>query len=110
MCLTGKEEEQMRRAERKILRTILGPIRTNENESRQRMNYEVFTEMKDEDIIKFINTRRINWLVHISRREENDTLKTLLEQKPMEDRTRGRPRLRWMDQVKKDLKTLKITN
>lgn len=110
MCLTGKEEEKIRRVERRILRTILGPIKINENKSRQRMNYEIVDDMKGEDIIKFIKSRRIEWLGHISRKEKDDRLKKILEWKPAEDRTRGRPILRWMDQIKKDLKTLKIAN
>ena len=45
LCMTQKQEEDLRIAERKIMRTILGPIRMNEHEYR-RTNEELAQEME----------------------------------------------------------------
>lgn len=42
-----KEEEDLRIVERKIMRTIIGPIKTTDNEYRARMNFEIKEKKPD---------------------------------------------------------------
>jgi hypothetical protein len=59
-------------------------------------------------VTSFIKGQRIQWLGHIMRRGENETVRVALEWKPQGNRPRGRPRKRWIDVVEKDLKSLGI--
>ena len=54
------------------------------------------------DIKAIIKSRRLRWLGHIVRREDESILKTVYNNQPEGRRPVGRPRLRWNDQVLKD--------
>jgi len=64
--------------------------------------------MKQEDIIKFINSQRLRWAAHVMRMENTRTTRKITEWTPYETRPVGRPRLRWTVQVEEDLKRMKI--
>ena len=66
LSITQKQEEDLRIAERKILRTILGPIRLNEHEYRRRVNEELAWEMEI-DVVRRIKQLRTRWLGHVWR-------------------------------------------
>ncbi|KAK4882770.1 hypothetical protein RN001_003028 [Aquatica leii] len=108
--MTKKEEEELRIFERKIIRQILGPINTGENEYRPRMNFEIRDQMKGEDIVNYIKSQRIKWLGHVMRKDKTKTIRIVTEWKPTENRKRGKPKIRWIDDVVDDLKTLEIKN
>ena len=65
MTMTKKDEEDLRITERKIIRTILGPVKVTENEYRIRMNFEIEQELEGEDIIRKIKQQRAKWLGHV---------------------------------------------
>lgn len=44
------------------------------------------------------------------RKNESTSIRAAIEWQPMEKKPRGRPRKRWIDGVKQDLETLKVTN
>jgi hypothetical protein len=52
--------------ERKIIRRIYGPVMEN-NVWRIRYNEELNTLLKGEDIVRFIKSQRIKWLVHVEK-------------------------------------------
>jgi hypothetical protein len=60
------------------------------------------------DIMRFIKEQRINWLGHIQRMDRTRPTGKLLDWKRMGTRPVGRPRQRWQEDVKEDLKKLKI--
>jgi len=62
------------------------------------------------DIVKFIKAQRIKWLGHIQRMDQARPTRKLLDWKPMGTRPLGRPRQRWQEGVREDLKKLKIKN
>lgn len=72
------------------------------------MNHEVTQLMGGEDIIKVIKAQRLKWFGHIQRREPDAIIKKILDWKPVETRPRGRPKLRWLDQVTEDIKRMGI--
>jgi len=56
------------------------------------MNYELNELIKNADIVRFIESRRIAWLGHVMRMDDKRTPKRILEWKPTGTRTRGGPR------------------
>lgn len=72
-----------------------------------RENPEILREIGGADIVRFIKAQRIRWLGHIMRKE-GSTIKLITQWKPGEDRPRGRPRIRWHDEVTKDLRKMGV--
>jgi hypothetical protein len=48
--------------------------------------------------------------VHVIRREHEGIVKRIMLVKPEGKRKKGRPRMRWMDGVEKDLRNLAVVN
>jgi len=89
------------------LRKICGP--TNENgQWRIKNNLELITKYKSQDIVTVIKTGRLEWLGHVIRMNETRTVKKIFEGKLEGRRGRGRPRLRWIDEVEDDLRKLGV--
>jgi hypothetical protein len=57
--------------------------------------------------VKFIKAQRIRWLDHVKRIEAGAMPRTM-EGRLFIGRRRGRPRLRWVDDVVADLRAMKI--
>jgi hypothetical protein len=57
--------------------------------------------------VKFIKAQRIRWLGHVKRMEVGAMPRKMTEGRLFTGRRKGRPRLRWMDDVA-DLKAMKI--
>ncbi|KAK4872081.1 hypothetical protein RN001_016205 [Aquatica leii] len=62
------------------------------------------------DIVNYIKSQRIKWLGHVMRKDKTKTIRIVTEWKPTENRKRGKPKIRWIDDVVEDLKTLEIKN
>lgn len=105
--LTKKSEELVRIWERKILRKIYGPTCDN-GLWRMKMNHELYDKFKSPDIIAIIKVRRLEWLGHVMRMQNQRTAKKILEGKPEGRRRIGRPRLRWLDDVEADLREMGV--
>ena len=63
---------------------------------------------KDPSKVKVIKTAKLRRLGHIARMEDNVLCKKINFSQPEGSRKKGRPRLRWIDSVLKDLKTLEV--
>uniref|UniRef100_A0A8D8PR77 Endonuclease-reverse transcriptase n=1 Tax=Cacopsylla melanoneura TaxID=428564 RepID=A0A8D8PR77_9HEMI len=59
--LTQKDQESLRRFERKIVRRIYGAVQENET-WRIRYNDEINNILHGEDIVRFIKSQRIRWV------------------------------------------------
>lgn len=108
LCMSADEEEQLRVFERRIMRSILGPKKVCNEEQRALMNHEITRIMNGEDIVKYIKSQRLRWLGHVMRANNSTAIKAITVWRPSESRPRGRPRIRWWDQVASDLKEMKI--
>jgi hypothetical protein len=91
--------------ERKILRKMYGPTKEN-GQWRIRTNEKLRTKSKSQDIVTVIKIRRLEWLGHLIRMNETRSVKKMCEGKLEGRRGRGRPRLRWVNNVEDDLRKL----
>jgi hypothetical protein len=71
-------------------------------------NIHIFIFKFGKDIVKFIKDQRIRWLGHVKRMEVGAMPRKMMEGRLFIGRRKGRPRLRWMDNVIADLKVMKI--
>ena len=60
------------------------------------------------NIVRMIKSRRLRWSGHISRNEEGRSAFKILTGKPAGKRPLGKPRCRWADNVRMDLKEIGI--
>jgi hypothetical protein len=105
--LTSKIEKMLMTWDRKILRKIYGPTKEN-GQWRIKTNAELIIKYKSQDIITVINIRRLEWLGHVIRMDETGSVKKIFEGKLGGRRGRGRPRLRWINDVEDDLRKLGV--
>jgi len=93
--------------ERKILRKIYGPTKEN-GQWRIKTNAELITKYKSQDIVTVIKITRMEWLGHVIRMNETRSVKKTFEGKLEGRRVRGRPRLRWINDVEDVLRKLGV--
>jgi hypothetical protein len=93
--------------ERKILRTVHGPV-VDQGIWRIRVNKVLRELYKDLDIEANIKQKRLEWTGHVVRMDQGRRVQKISESKPEGSRRKGRPRLRWMKDVGKDLQEMKV--
>ena len=69
-------------------------------------NEEIGEKMGIENIAVRCVKARLRWLGHVKRRDDEYSGRRAMEMVPPEKRRRGRPKLRWMDCVRKDLEAM----
>jgi hypothetical protein len=102
-----EEERALAVFERKIVRKIYGTVKGNEL-WRIRRNNELEAIIKGENIVRFIKCQRIRWLGHMERMQDTAIPKKMLYGKLHATRRRGRPKMRWLDDVSTDLRKMGI--
>jgi hypothetical protein len=91
--------------ENKVLRRILGPKRDEvTGEWRRLHNRELYALYSSPNIIWVIKSRRLRWAGHVARMGESRGAYRALVGKPEGRRPLGRPRRRWEDNIKMDLR------
>ena len=55
-------------------------------------------------ITTYATQKRLSWYGHVMKREDTNIAKQVITMKVGGKRHRGRPRLRWMDRVRSDLR------
>jgi hypothetical protein len=87
-----------------VLRSIFGPRRDEVSEGWEKLHNE---ELRDShtspSIIRMIKSRRMRWVGHVARMREKRNAYRLLVEKPEGKRPLGRPRRRWVDNIRMDL-------
>ena len=91
--------------ERKILLDQLKKIMVT-GESKQ--NIELGELIKHRNTINYVKAQRLSWFGHINRMSETSIVKKTHKWKPFTGRPVGRPKSRWEDDVRNDLKTTKL--
>jgi hypothetical protein len=105
--LTVREEHRLRVFENRMLRRIFGPKRDEvTGEWRKLHNGELHNLFPSPDNIRQIKSRRTRWAGHVaSMGEERKVYKVLLG-KPEEKRPLERPRRRWENYIRMDLREI----
>jgi len=94
--------------ERKILRKIFGPTKEANGIWRIKTNKELVELIKHRNIINYVKAQRLSWFGHINRMPETSTVKRIHKWKPFTGRPAARPKCRWDDDVRNDLKKMKL--
>ncbi|KAJ4438642.1 hypothetical protein ANN_14589 [Periplaneta americana] len=103
--LTLREEHRLRMFENKVLRKIFGAKRDEvTGEWRKLHNTELQALYSSPDIIRNIKSRRLRWAGHVARMGESRNVYRVLVGRPEGKRPLGRPRRRWEDNIKMDLR------
>jgi hypothetical protein len=90
--------------ENKVLRSILGPKRDEVTGGWRKLHHEKLRDLyASPSIIRIIKSRRMRWARHVARMGEKKNACRLLAGKPEGKRPLGKPRRRWVDNIKMDL-------
>ncbi|KAJ4428715.1 hypothetical protein ANN_25708 [Periplaneta americana] len=99
------EEHRLRVFENKVLKKIFGAKRDEvTGEWRKLHNTELHALYSSPDIIRNIKSRRLRWAGHVARMGESRNAYRVLVGRPEGKRPLGRPRRRWEDNIKMDLR------
>ena len=102
--LTLQEERKLRVFENRVLRKIFEPRREVTGEWR-RLHYEELNDLySSPNIVRVIKSRRMRWAGHVVRMGEERGVYRVLVGKPEGRRPLGRPRRRWADNIRMDLR------
>ena len=105
--LTLREERKLLVFENMVLRRIFGPMRDEvTGEWRRKHNEELNDLYFSPNIVRVIKRRRFRWAGHVARMGEKRGLYRVLVGKPEGKRPLGRPRRRWVDNIKMNLQEL----
>jgi hypothetical protein len=110
-CETGpvtlREEHRLRFFENRVLR-IFGPKREEDGSWRKLHNDELCSLYSSPNIIRVIKSRRMRWAGHVARMGEGRGVYRVSVGRPEGKRPLGRPRRRWEDNIKIDLREIGI--
>jgi hypothetical protein len=105
--LTLREEHRLRMFENRVLRRIFGPKRDEVmGERRKFHNEELHNLYSFPDIIMQVKSRRMRWEGHVTRMGEERKVYKVLVGKPEGKKPLGRPRCRWEDGNRMDLREI----
>jgi hypothetical protein len=102
--LTLREEHRLRVFENKVLRMICGTKRDKVIGGWRKLHNEELRDLcSSPSIIRIMKSRRMRWAGHVARMRENRNAYWLLVGKPEGKIPLGRPRRRWVDNIKMNL-------
>ena len=101
--LTLREERKLRVFENMVLRRMFGPRRDEVTEEWRRLHNEELNDLySSPNIVWVIESRRMKWAGHVARMGEERRVYRVLVGKPKGKRPLGRPRRRWVDNIRMD--------
>jgi len=99
-----REEKKLRVFENMVLRRIFGPRRDEETGEWRRLHNEELNDLYcSPNIVRVIKSRRMRWAGHVACMGEERWVYRVLVGKPEGKRPLGRPRRRWVDNIRMDL-------
>ena len=107
--LTARDRSRLLVFENRVLRTILGPVWDPvTGQPRLRSNREIRNLTDQPLIVSVVRARRLRWAGHVVRAPENRGIRRALYGRAGGRRPQGRPRMRWVDNVRQDAQTLGV--
>jgi hypothetical protein len=91
-----------------VLRRIFGPEREEDGSWTKFYNDELHSLYSSHNIVRVIKSRRMWWARHVVRIGEGIDIYRVLIGRPEGKRSLGRPRRRWEDNIKMDLREIGI--
>jgi hypothetical protein len=91
-----------------VLRKIFGPEREEHGSWKKLHHDELHSLYSSTNIVRVVKSRKMRWAGHEARMEEGRGVYRFLVGRPEGKRPLGRPRLRWEDNIKKDLREIGI--
>ena len=107
--LTENIKQKLLVFERKILRRIFGPTQKANGQWRLKTN-ELEKAINNENTVRYIKYKRLRWLGRVERMTNERVTKTIHKWKPYATRPKGRPKGRWEDDMRNDLRKMGVTN
>jgi hypothetical protein len=102
--LTLRKEHRLGVFENRVLRRIFGPKRDEvTGEWRKLHNKQLHDLYSSPSIIRILKARRMRWVGYVARMGGKRNTYRLLVGKPEGKRPVGRPRLKWLDNIRMDL-------
>jgi hypothetical protein len=99
--LTLREKHRLRVFENRVLRRIFGPKRDEVTGEWRKLHNEGLRDLySSPSIMRIIKSRRRRWAGHVTRMGEMRNDYRLLVGKPERKRPLGRPRRRWVDNIR----------
>jgi hypothetical protein len=105
--LTLKEEHRLTVFENSVL-SIFGPKGEEDGSWRKLHNDELRSLYSSLNIVRLIKSRRMRWAGHVARMEEGRGVYRLFVGRPECKRPLGRPRRRWENNIKMELREVGI--
>jgi hypothetical protein len=107
LSLTLTEEHRLRVFENRVLRRIFGPKRDEVTGGWRKLhNEELHILYSSPSIVRVIKARGMRWAWHVARMGEARGAYNILVRMPEGRRPLGRPRRRWEDNIKMDLREI----
>ena len=104
MLTTLREERKLRVFENMVLRRIFGPRRDEVTGEWRRLHNEELSDLySSSNIVRVIKSRRMRWAGHVALMGKERGVYRFLLRKPEGRRPLGRPRRRWVDNIRTDL-------
>ena len=105
LSLTLREERRLRAFENMVLRRVFGPKRDEvTGEWRKLHNEELRDIYSLPNIVRVVKSRRIRWAGHVAHMGEGRGVHRVIVRKPERKRPLGRPRRRWEDNIRMNLR------
>jgi hypothetical protein len=102
------EEQRLRVFKNREPRKMFGPKREEDGAWRKLHDDEIHRLHSSPNIVRVIKSRRIKWAGHVTRMGEGRGVYRVLVGRPDGKRPLGRPRRRWEDNIKMDLRKIGI--
>jgi hypothetical protein len=105
--LTLREKHRLRVLENRVLRRIFGSKRDEvTGEWRKMHNEELHNLYSSPDIIRQVKSRRMRWAGHVARMGDDRKVYKVLVGKPEGKKPLGRPRCRWENGIRMDIREI----
>jgi hypothetical protein len=104
--LTLRDKHRLGVFENRVLRRIFGLQRDKVTGGWRKLHEELHNLYSSPNIIRMIEPRRMRWAGHVARMGKKRNAYSILVGKPEGKRPLGRPRRRWVDNIKIDLREI----
>ena len=94
--------------DRRILRKIFGPTRKKDESWKIKTNMELEKLIQHWNVINYVKAQRLSRFGHVHRKPETSIVRKIYKWQPYVTRPAGRPKHRWDDNVRNDLRRMKL--